>query len=312
MDDQPELDRGQKNSDTSAEQTEGASPSISRRAQRAARLAKIEPGSQDRPTALPLADPPYSLTIGEAMRSGAVVPVNENEPVPQGKLAALAHEINVRFDLATRNEKQANDNRLAAALRLAEAKAECDRIKLNFRKWAEASVPQSYETVRRMVYIGQSSDPEAALAEFRSRNALRNKAMRERQALEAPPEPPAVTEREVYTAPEPPPKVKPLNTPDDMVLVLINHLPEVTDLKHLRTLADDAAARLPKAEQQAHVLALAKETGFKLGKGDGFKPSLSTLRNDFKAVSDEDRGAFLSEIMVQRATTHIEEPQNAE
>lgn len=85
-------------------------------------------------------------------------------------LAPVAKEINVRFEKANGLDSKADDHRIAAAQRLAEAKAKCEETGVNFKSWCEANVTQAYETVRKLVSVGAADDPVAALADMRSGN----------------------------------------------------------------------------------------------------------------------------------------------
>ncbi len=93
-------------------------------------------------------------------------------------LAPIAKNINVRFDKASKLDQDASDHRLAAAIYLAEASDICAKAKLPFKPWCEENVTQSYETARKLLYIGQAENPSEAIAESRSGNAKRNKAHR--------------------------------------------------------------------------------------------------------------------------------------
>lgn len=101
-------------------------------------------------------------------------------------LTPMAQEINVRFNKAESLEGKADDHRLAAAITLANAKAECDKLGINFRKWAEKHVKQSFENVRKLVRVGQAPDPKLALADMRGKNAERMKAARAAERAEPP------------------------------------------------------------------------------------------------------------------------------
>jgi hypothetical protein len=116
-----------------------------------------------------------------------------SEPVQEGRLAVLAHEINTRFTLADKLDSQANDHRLAAAIQLAEAKKVCVEHKINFKAWASASVPQVYRTVRDLARVGAAPDPKLALEDLRNKNAALNRDLRERRkaTIEANPFAPA-------------------------------------------------------------------------------------------------------------------------
>jgi len=101
-------------------------------------------------------------------------------------LDPFAKEINVRLSKAVEIEGKADDHRLAAALQLAKAEEACAKLKVNFKKWAEANVEQSYETVRKLVPVGKAKDPVKALADLRAGNAQRNKTHRAKKKKTAP------------------------------------------------------------------------------------------------------------------------------
>ena len=105
-------------------------------------------------------------------------------------LAALgkdAKAINASFVKATKLDGQADDNRLAAAIRIAAAKATCDKVKINFKKWCEDCITeQSYENVRKLAAIGASDNPAQALADARDKNKAANKSARERTTAAKP------------------------------------------------------------------------------------------------------------------------------
>lgn len=177
-------------------------PATSRARQRAERLAKLKedlnfvvpsPGSDPSPAEptpepeeaspfspveTPLPPPVEPMTIADDLE--------ENLPrvqVQEGNLATLAHEINARLTLATRADEKANDHRLAAALHLAAAKKACAEAKIVFIRWAENSIAQNRRTILLLAQVGSASDPAAALAELREKNALNNQRLRERRAI---------------------------------------------------------------------------------------------------------------------------------
>lgn len=159
-----------------------------RAALRAQRLRELEAkhsaaGTLDQwaPTRAPL----YSRTLGEAVMTDQVVePEAADVEVPEGLLATLAHEINYRFVAASRTDKLSMDHRVAAAIRLAEARAECKRLSLDFKKWAEGSVPQTYETVMRFARIGAAENPVEALEHHLNRKATEARVARQRKVAE--------------------------------------------------------------------------------------------------------------------------------
>ena len=162
-------------------------PKRERAAVRQQRLEELHAKSQAAGTLaqdFPTTEPRYSLTVGTAMRDGALPEPSADDPVPEGTLAAQAHEINTRFTLAARNEAVATTHRLAAAILLAAAKVECERLHLNFKSWADGHVPQTWDTIARMAKIGAAPDPAVALEEFRADNARRNRALRAKKAAQ--------------------------------------------------------------------------------------------------------------------------------
>ena len=100
-------------------------------------------------------------------------------------LAPIAKEINHKLEQATKTDAKADDYRLSAALRLAEAKARCETDKLGFKQWAEENVTQSYETVRKLAVVGAADDPKLALEDMRGKNKVANKKLRDKKASEA-------------------------------------------------------------------------------------------------------------------------------
>lgn len=111
-------------------------------------------------------------------------PQEIEEPVPEGQLASLAHEINKRLTLADRLDAQSSDHRLAAAIRLSEAKALCETKSMPFRKWAEAHIPHAFVTIRTLAKIGSAEDPKLALEAYRTKNAEANRELRLRKKAE--------------------------------------------------------------------------------------------------------------------------------
>ena len=94
---------------------------------------------------------------------------------PQAKaladLAPLAKEINHRLKEAEAIEGKALDHRLAACLQLDTAKKRCAKGKVNFKKWCDENIAQSYETVRKLAACGGAKKPALALEDLRARTA---------------------------------------------------------------------------------------------------------------------------------------------
>ena len=83
------------------------------------------------------------------------------------KLAPIAKEINERLVKAEKMTSDAFNHRLSAAIRLEDANKMCKKSGVNFKKWVEANVTQSYETVRKLVAVGAADDPKLALEDLR-------------------------------------------------------------------------------------------------------------------------------------------------
>lgn len=97
------------------------------------------------------------------------------------ELVSVAKEVNVRLEKANKLMSDADDHRLAAALRLAEAKRCCEGVDISFKAWAEANITeQSYENVRKLAYVGGQDDPKQALADLRTRTKKAVEAHREK------------------------------------------------------------------------------------------------------------------------------------
>jgi hypothetical protein len=87
-------------------------------------------------------------------------------------LDKIAKEINTRMEKASQIETQAgikaDDHRLAAAIRLGEAKEQCKKIKLPFKRWCEEKITLGYTYAVALSQVGLSPDPKAALEDMRS------------------------------------------------------------------------------------------------------------------------------------------------
>jgi len=102
------------------------------------------------------------------------------------KLAPIAKEINVRFEKIAKLEGDANDHRLSAAIRIAEAEKVCVEAGIKFAEWAVENIKeQKWETVRKLLYVGKSEDPKAALTDQRKANNERNKKHRAEKKAKA-------------------------------------------------------------------------------------------------------------------------------
>lgn len=98
------------------------------------------------------------------------------------QLIPIAKEINVRLDKAADIEAKADDHRLAAALKLAEAKKLCDKSKVSFKKWCDSNFTQSEREIRKLVSVGISDNPVKAIEDLRKGAKTRMARKRARDA----------------------------------------------------------------------------------------------------------------------------------
>ena len=95
------------------------------------------------------------------------------------KLVPIANEVNVRLEKADQAFEKGNDHRLAAALKLEEARVIADEAGVKFKDWCEANVKKSYHTIRKLLLVAQSDNPKLAIADLRERNKDANKKLRD-------------------------------------------------------------------------------------------------------------------------------------
>ena len=90
------------------------------------------------------------------------------------KLGIMAEEINARLGKAEGYDgraetamHKADDHRLAAALKLAEARTLADESHIGWKRWVDKHIDRSYRDVKRLVAIGSAEDPVLALESAR-------------------------------------------------------------------------------------------------------------------------------------------------
>ena len=96
------------------------------------------------------------------------------------RLRVTAKDINARMEKAKKYAAQADDMRLSASLRLAEAKEACDAAKMPFRKWCENHLDFGWQNARKLERIGRGGEDNAraALSDLRQRAAIAQKKSR--------------------------------------------------------------------------------------------------------------------------------------
>lgn len=117
----------------------------------------------------------------KTVKKGGLTQVQQTKLVKS--LGPIAREVNTRLEKATKFQGQADDHRLAAALRLAEIKKKLGEAKLDFKPWVEKNIKQSYQTARKLAVVGESDNPQEALAAMRDKNAAANKKLRAEKKL---------------------------------------------------------------------------------------------------------------------------------
>lgn len=127
------------------------------------------------------AEPSKAIAVQPTKAEAKAAKVKAQTEFEKKTLAPIAKEVNVRLEKADRAEKDADDHRLAAALRLADAEKVCAEAGIKFKAWASEHITKSFETVRKLVYVGRSDNPQQALEDMRGRNAEANRELRERQ-----------------------------------------------------------------------------------------------------------------------------------
>lgn len=101
-------------------------------------------------------------------------------------LGKIARETNSVLERVATNEQKADNLRVTAAVKLAEARVMCEENKIPFKKWCEENITQGYTEATRLAKIGASDDPKQALADLR---AKKRTAMKEHRAKRAAGEP---------------------------------------------------------------------------------------------------------------------------
>jgi hypothetical protein len=123
------------------------------------------------------------------------------------QLAPIANEVNVRFEKAAAMEGKADDHRLAAALKLADAKKKVEDAGLSFKSWVEKNIKlQSWENVRKLAVVGASGDPEKAalaLADLRGKTKKAMQKHRDKKKASRDTSPKTMSVEEVLAAEKP-------------------------------------------------------------------------------------------------------------
>lgn len=115
-----------------------------------------------------------------ASKKAAELDGKANQTATLRKLETDAKEINTRFEKVAKLDGQADDHRLAAAIRLAEVKSKCEEAKIPFQKWCDDNITdQSFRTLRQLAGIGAQPEPRLALEDLRGKNKEANQKLRD-------------------------------------------------------------------------------------------------------------------------------------
>lgn len=158
------------------------------KATKAAAIKRTRVAKAAKPEAKKTADKAAKASTAAAKEAEKAKKLAERAEVQEktlSKMEPLAKTINVRLEKAEMIEGKADDHRLAAALALKEAREMAEAAGIPFKKWcAEHIARWSYETVRKLVAVGKSDNPQQALEDMRKGNAERNRQHREQKRIE--------------------------------------------------------------------------------------------------------------------------------
>lgn len=161
------------------------------------------------------------------------------------KLPAIAKEITVRLEKADKYQGQADDHRLAAALKAAEAKKQAEVAGVAFAKWAKSNIKEfSFETVRKLATVGAAKDPAKALQEMREKNKAANKRLRDK-ARDLPKPERGATKKEAVV---------------DVALKALDRMPDVQRKKLIESVAKNEGLAVVTADQAKAATAEPVET----------------------------------------------------
>ena len=89
------------------------------------------------------------------------------------KLKPIAKEIMTRLDKAGQHDGKADDHRIAACIRTAEAQDTCKSAGIKFKTFVDDYMSNEYKYMLKLAKIGHADDPKAALADLRKEDAIR-------------------------------------------------------------------------------------------------------------------------------------------
>lgn len=101
----------------------------------------------------------------------------------KGALPGLAKEINYRMEQAEKLLDKADDHRLAAAIKMAEAETDCKAAGVSFKDWAAKNLTFGWENARKLLSVGKAPEPAKALEDLREKvKAAQAKHRKKKQA----------------------------------------------------------------------------------------------------------------------------------
>lgn len=97
------------------------------------------------------------------------------------ELEPIARDIAGRVKAIAKAEGKADEHRLAAALRLAEAEKIAAATGVDLKRWVQELTPLAWETARKLLAVGKADNPTEALAAMRKGDAERQQKSRKRK-----------------------------------------------------------------------------------------------------------------------------------
>ena len=197
----------------------------------------------------------------------AVSTVDDTDAKFFASIKPQVKEITARLDNANTAEGKADDLRLSAAQIMAVVEAKFLEAKpkdVKFKDWcetngivAEGVKGRSWENLRKLLTVGKSDNPVAALEDMRAENAAANKRARDR--VENPSPSRSRDQSDDGSGSEPRPSV--VVSPVDMVQSIVNSLVSQRDIDTLIKITDIIVEAIDKVEiaNQADIDAEEKE-----------------------------------------------------
>jgi len=197
------------------------------------------------------------------------------------EMKPLASEINALLALADKNEDKALDQRIAAAIKIDEARERCKKEKIPFKAWVEENVKWSYRHCMRLARIAVADDPKLAIMDLRARGAQDVRKHRKRVKAANLEKMPDLRKTPKTTGPAKPPFVQ----ADEMLA----SFPDEVQM----AVAEKRANEMGRLVVSVDDFKQLNERAAKAEKAEPGKLTLSQLEAGFQALSAPDKMKFL-------------------